>query len=122
MPFQPVSASVNVQQVENEQLQFWKEHDIFHKQMDMHKNGPRYVFYEGPPTANGKPGTHHVLARAFKDMFPRYKAMQGHFVLRKGGWDTHGLPVEIQVEKALGFEHKWQIEQYGVAEFNKKCK
>jgi isoleucyl-tRNA synthetase len=122
MPFEPVSANANVQKVESEQLNFWKENNIFHKQMQSREGGPRYVFYEGPPTANGRPGTHHVLARAFKDMFPRYKAMQGFHVLRKGGWDTHGLPVEIEVEKQLGFTHKHQIDEYGIAKFNEKCK
>ena len=81
-----------------------------------------YVFFEGPPTANGRPGIHHVLARAFKDMFPRYKTMQGYHVLRKGGWDTHGLPVELEVEKQLGLTGKDQIEEYGVARFNQMCK
>src|SRR5918996_702050 len=79
-------------------------------------------FYEGPPTANGKPGVHHVLARAFKDMFPRYKIMRGYHVSRRGGWDTHGLPVEIEVEKQLGFKNKQQIEEFGIAKFNELCK
>lgn len=120
--FKAVSPKANVQSVENDQLQFWRQHNIFHRTMQERAGGPRYVFYEGPPTANGKPGSHHVLARAFKDMFPRYKTMQGYYVLRKGGWDTHGLPVEIEVEHKLGFEHKWQIEEYGIAEFNAQCK
>ncbi len=120
--FQPVSSNVNVQQVEAEQLAFWREQAIFHRTMKEREGGPWYVFYEGPPTANGTPGTHHVLARAFKDMFPRYKVMRGYHVRRKAGWDTHGLPVEIEVEKELGLEHKWQIEQYGIARFNQKCK
>jgi isoleucyl-tRNA synthetase len=84
--------------------------------------GPEYVFYEGPPTANGKPGVHHVLARVFKDMFPRYKCMQGYHISRRGGWDTHGLPVEIEVEKRLGFTNKQDIEDYGIAKFNEHCK
>jgi isoleucyl-tRNA synthetase len=84
--------------------------------------GPEYVFFEGPPTANGKPGVHHVLARVFKDMFPRYKSMNGYHVLRRGGWDTHGLPVEIEVEKRLGFTNKQEIEEYGIAEFNELCR
>jgi isoleucyl-tRNA synthetase len=119
--FQPVSPRVNVDELEREQLAFWKERDIFQRSMDERKGGPRYVFYEGPPTANGRPGSHHVLARAFKDMFPRYKTMRGFYSLRKGGWDTHGLPVEIEVEKELGLTHKHEIEEYGIAEFNKKC-
>ncbi len=120
--FKSVSANVDVQKVEQEQLDFWHRQDIFHKTMYQREDGPRYVFYEGPPTANGHPGTHHVLARAFKDMFPRYKAMTGHYVLRKGGWDTHGLPVEIEVEKQLGINHKHEIEEYGIAAFNQACK
>ncbi|GAB4476658.1 MAG: isoleucine--tRNA ligase [Anaerolineae bacterium] len=119
--FKPVSPRVNVQDVELAQLEFWREHNIMKRTMTERVHGPRYVFYEGPPTANGRPGTHHVLARAFKDLFPRYKTMRGYYVLRKAGWDTHGLPVEIGVEKELGIEHKWQIEEYGIAEFNKRC-
>src|SRR5574341_1372542 len=115
--FKAVSPKVSVTEIEQAQLAFWKENDIFHQTMRQHEARPRYVFYEGPPTANGRPGTHHILARAFKDMFPRYKTMRGYYVLRKGGWDTHGLPVEIEVEKELGFQHKRQIEAYGIAEF-----
>ena len=120
--FQAVSPRVNVNDIEHQQLDFWKKEDIFRKSMEERKDGPRYVFYEGPPTANGKPGSHHVLARAFKDMFPRYKTMRGYYALRKGGWDTHGLPVEIEVEKELGIKHKHEIEEYGIAAFNQKCK
>ncbi|HEC24000.1 MAG TPA: isoleucine--tRNA ligase, partial [Chloroflexi bacterium] len=120
--FKPVSPKVSVQDVEEAQLKFWRERNIFHRSMSEREDGPRYVFYEGPPTANGRPGTHHVLARAFKDMFPRYKTMRGYYALRKGGWDTHGLPVEIEVEKELGLSHKHEIEEYGIAEFNRKCK
>jgi isoleucyl-tRNA synthetase len=120
--FQPVSSKLDIQKLETDVLNFWKKNDIFQKSMDNRKNGQRYVFYEGPPTANGKPGSHHVLARVFKDMFPRYHAMRGNYVLRRGGWDTHGLPVEIEVEKQLGFSGKEQIEKYGIAEFNAKCR
>ncbi len=120
--FDPVSPKVDVQEVEKAQLAFWRERDVFQRTMREREEGQRYVFYEGPPTANGRPGTHHVLARAFKDMFPRYKTMRGCYVLRKGGWDTHGLPVEIEVEKQLGLTHKGQIEEYGIAPFNEKCK
>jgi isoleucyl-tRNA synthetase len=120
--FKTVSPKADVQSVENDQLQFWRQHDIFRRTMQERAGRPRYVFYEGPPTANGRPGSHHVLARAFKDMFPRYKTMRGYYVLRKGGWDTHGLPVEIEVEHKLGFEHKRQIEEYGIAKFNAQCK
>ena len=103
-------------------LEQWKERDIFHQSMKTREGGKEYVFYEGPPTANGKPGVHHVLARAFKDIFPRYKTMQGFHVSRRGGWDTHGLPVEIEVEKKLGFSNKRQIEEYGIAKFNELCR
>ena len=122
MTFKPVSPNVNVVDVEEQQLQYWRDKDVFQRTMHEREDGPRYVFYEGPPTANGRPGTHHVLARAFKDMFPRYKTMQGYYVLRKGGWDTHGLPVEIEVEKAKGFTSKRDIEDFGIAEFNRLCK
>jgi isoleucyl-tRNA synthetase len=120
--FQPVSSKLDTQKLENDVLYFWKRRSIFQKSMDTRKGGQRYVFYEGPPTANGRPGSHHVLARAFKDMFPRFQAMRGKYVLRRGGWDTHGLPVEIEVEKQLGFSGKEQIEKYGVAEFNARCR
>ncbi len=120
--FRPVSPRLNVTLMEEAQLRFWKSHDIFHKSMEEREGGPRYVFYEGPPTANGRPGIHHVLARAFKDVFPRYKTMRGYFVDRRGGWDTHGLPVEIEVEKKLGFNNKSQIDEYGIAEFNELCR
>lgn len=119
--FEPVSPKVNVTEVELAQLEFWRDNDVLRRTMAERAGGPHFVFYEGPPTANGRPGTHHVLSRAFKDLFPRYRTMQGFYVLRKAGWDTHGLPVEIEVEKELGLEHKWQIEEYGIAAFNKKC-
>jgi isoleucyl-tRNA synthetase len=103
-------------------LERWRERDVFHESMRRREGSPRFVFYEGPPTANGPPGSHHVLARVFKDVFPRYKTMRGHLVTRKGGWDCHGLPVELEVEKELGFTSKADIERYGVAEFNAKCR
>jgi len=103
-------------------LKFWKQNDIFKKTIEQREGGPEYVFYEGPPTANGKPGVHHVLARAFKDIFPRYKIMRGYHVSRRGGWDTHGLPVEIEVEKRHGFTNKQDIEAYGIAKFNEECR
>ncbi|MFM7088404.1 MAG: class I tRNA ligase family protein, partial [Candidatus Paceibacterota bacterium] len=110
-------------QNEEKVLEFWKEKSIFQKSMDERANsGKEFVFYEGPPTANGNPGIHHLEARAFKDVIPRYKTMQGFHVRRKGGWDTHGLPVELQVEKKLGLNSKKMIEEYGVAKFNKECK
>jgi isoleucyl-tRNA synthetase len=120
--FEAVTPKVDIDALENEQLDFWRARDIFHRSMEERKGGRTYVFFEGPPTANGKPGTHHVLARAFKDMFPRYHTMNGAYVLRKGGWDTHGLPVEIEVEKELGLKHKHEIEEYGIAEYNAKCR
>ena len=103
-------------------LQFWKENKIFEKSLEKESPRGEYTFYEGPPTANGKPGIHHLEARAFKDAIPRYKTMQGFHVRRKGGWDTHGLPVELQVEKELGLTSKKDIEEYGIAKFNKECK
>ncbi len=103
-------------------LEFWKENKIFEKSLDQTKKGKEFIFYEGPPTANGKPGIHHLEARAFKDAIPRYKTMQGFHVRRKGGWDTHGLPVELQVEKKLGLNSKKAIEEYGIEKFNKECK
>jgi isoleucyl-tRNA synthetase len=103
-------------------LEFWRKNEIFEKSLARTKDGKRYVFFEGPPTANGRPGIHHFLGRAFKDLFNRYKTMQGFFVLRKAGWDTHGLPVEIEIEKELGFKNKKDIENYGIGLFNKKAK
>src|SRR5512142_2083219 len=99
--FRDVPAQVNLPDMEMGVLRFWRETDVFHKTLEQTAAGPRWVFYEGPPTANGRPGIHHVLARAFKDIFPRYKTMRGFHVSRRGGWDTHGLPVEIEVEKRL---------------------
>lgn len=103
-------------------LAFWKENNIFEKSLSRETNKGEYIFYEGPPTANAKPALHHLEARAFKDVLPRYKTMQGYHVPRRAGWDTHGLPVELQIEKALGLTSKKQIEEYGVAKFNKECK
>ncbi|MBK8823787.1 MAG: class I tRNA ligase family protein [Anaerolineales bacterium] len=120
--FKSVSSKLDAPSMEENVLKLWKKQDIFKKTMAQRKDGPEYVFYEGPPTANGRPGVHHVLARAFKDMFPRYKTMRGYHVSRRGGWDTHGLPVEIEVEKQLGFTNKQQIEDYGVAKFNELCR
>ncbi|MBN2047868.1 MAG: isoleucine--tRNA ligase, partial [Anaerolineaceae bacterium] len=120
--FKPVSSKLNVINMEENVLQFWGAHDVFHQSGEQRKGNPEYVFYEGPPTANGKPGVHHVLARAFKDIFPRYKTMQGYHVSRRGGWDTQGLPVEIEVEKKLGLSGKQQIEAYGIAKFNELCR
>lgn len=123
--FRAVNSKVNsevINRLEQRQLDFWRFNRVFERTTEGREDAPRYVFYEGPPTANGEPATHHVLARAFKDMFPRYKVMNGYYCLRRGGWDTHGLPVEIAVQKELGFDNKSQIEEYGVAEFNEKCR
>ncbi|MCC9076968.1 isoleucine--tRNA ligase [Litorilinea aerophila] len=120
--FKSVNSVVNYPELEEEILQLWRERDVFQRSMREREGGPEYVFFEGPPTANGRPGIHHVLARAFKDIFPRYKTMQGYHVLRRGGWDTHGLPVEIEVEKQLGLSGKQQIEEFGVEEFNRRCR
>jgi isoleucyl-tRNA synthetase len=120
--FDEVKPSVNYPEMEEKILQLWRERDVFQRSMAEREGGPEYVFHEGPPTANGRPGIHHVLARAFKDIFPRYKTMQGYYVQRRGGWDTHGLPVEIEVEKRLGLNGKKDIEKFGVAEFNQLCR
>ncbi len=120
--FKDVKASVNYPEMEEQVLQLWRDRDVFASSMSEREGGPEYVFYEGPPTANGRPGIHHVLSRSFKDIFPRYKTMQGYYVQRRGGWDTHGLPVEIEVEKKLGLNGKPQIEEFGIDEFNKLCR
>ncbi len=120
--FKAVNPKLDVPAMEDNVLKMWKRQEIFKKTIEQRQGKPEYVFYEGPPTANGRPGVHHVLARAFKDMFPRYKIMRGYHVSRRGGWDTHGLPVEIEVEKQLGFTNKQQIEEYGIDKFNELCK
>lgn len=107
---------------EKEVEKFWKDNDIFQKSIDNRKEGPTYTFYDGPPTANGKPHIGHVLTRVIKDMIPRYRTMKGYMVPRKAGWDTHGLPVELEVEKMLGLDGKEQIEEYGIEPFIKHCK
>src|SRR3989344_5622030 len=110
--------------IEREILELWRGKNIFFKFLALRlaQGKKRFVFFEGPPTANGRPGIHHFLGRAFKDLFCRYKVMRGFFVLRKAGWDTHGLPVEIEIEKELGFKNKKDIENYGIEKFNKKAK
>src|SRR3989338_3450097 len=107
---------------EEDILRFWNERGIFKKSLDREAPRGEFVFYEGPPTANGLPGIHHLESRAFKDAIPRYRTMRGYHVRRKAGWDTHGIPVELEVEKKLGFKSKKDIEAYGVAKFNAKCK
>ena len=122
MPHRPLPKDANFPQLEEQILERWRERDVYRESMRRREGAPPYVFYEGPPTANGRPGSHHVLARVFKDVFPRYKTMRGFYSERKGGWDCHGLPVEIAVQNELGIESKDQIEEYGIAEFNAKCR
>jgi isoleucyl-tRNA synthetase len=122
MAHRPVDPNQSFPDLEHEVLRRWKERDVFNESLRRRKGAEPWVFYEGPPTANGRPGSHHVLARVFKDIYPRFKTMRGHYVERKGGWDTHGLPVEIAVQKKLGIENKKEIEEYGIAEFNQKCR
>ena len=107
---------------EKEVVQFWKEHEIFRKSEKLREGCPVFTFYDGPPTANGRPHIGHVETRAIKDMIPRYRTMKGYYVPRKAGWDTHGLPVELEVERELGLNGKDQIEAYGIEPFIKKCK
>jgi isoleucyl-tRNA synthetase len=120
--YQPVDSRQSFPELEEQILERWRERDVFAESQRRREGAEPFVFYEGPPTANGRPGSHHVLARVFKDVFPRYKTMQGRFVPRKAGWDCHGLPVELEIEKELGFTSKDDIERYGVAEFNAKCR
>ena len=120
--FKPVSSKANFPEMEKAILQLWKEKDVFHRTEREREGGPLFMLYEGPPTANGSPGIHHVLARVFKDIIPRYKTMKGYRCVRKGGWDTHGLPVELEVERELGLKSKREIEEYGVERFNQYCR
>jgi isoleucyl-tRNA synthetase len=122
MPYRPVPAQVDLPALEHGILAFWRDEDVFQRSLDQSQGQPEWVFYEGPPTANGMPGAHHIEARVFKDVFPRYRTMKGYHVARKAGWDCHGLPVELAVEKELGFSGKQDIEAYGIAAFNEKCR
>ncbi len=117
-----VPAKVDLAAIDQQVLTLWAENDVFHRSLAQRAGAPEWTFYEGPPTANGTPGTHHVEARVFKDVFPRFKTMRGYRVDRKAGWDCHGLPVELAVERELGFTGKGDIEAYGVAEFNARCR
>jgi isoleucyl-tRNA synthetase len=117
-----MSPQVDLPALEHEVLARWQQRDVFTRSLGRTADGPLWTFYEGPPTANGRPGTHHVEARVFKDLFPRYKTMRGHHVPRRAGWDCHGLPVELEIEKRLGFSGKKDIEAYGIAEFNAQCR
>ena len=120
--YQKVSPDMNFVDREKNVGKFWRNQQIFEKSMKAREGKPVYTFYDGPPTANGKPHIGHVLTRVIKDMIPRYKTMKGYMVPRKAGWDTHGLPVELEVEKMLGLDGKEQIEEYGMEPFIKKCK
>ena len=122
MSFRAIPAAVDLPAVEHSILKFWRENSIFEKTVAAREGAPAWTFYEGPPTANGMPGTHHIEARVFKDLFPRFHTMKGKQVTRKAGWDCHGLPVEIAVEKELGFSGKGDIEKFGIAPFNDKCR
>ena len=120
--FKSLPPQIDLPATEHQILAFWEANQIFSKSVSARDGAPRWTFYEGPPTANGSPGTHHIEARVFKDLFPRYQTMKGKQVIRKAGWDCHGLPVEIAVEKELGFAGKGDIEKYGIAAFNEKCR
>ena len=120
--FRPVSSKVSFPQLEEGILRLWKERNIFHKSIDQRPEDRLFIFYEGPPYANASPGIHHVLARVFKDVMVRYKTMRGYRVPRKAGWDTHGLPAELEVERELGFKSKADIESFGIEEFNRRCR
>ncbi|ABD10801.1 Isoleucyl-tRNA synthetase [Frankia casuarinae] len=120
--FAPLPAQVDLPALERETLARWRDTKVFHRSLEATADRPLWVFYEGPPTANGRPGAHHVEARVFKDLFPRYRTMKGYHVPRRAGWDCHGLPVELAVEKELGFTSKNDIEAFGIAEFNARCR
>ncbi len=120
--FEKVGSKVDLVKLEEKILDFWEKNDIFKKSLKKSEGKKRFVFYEGPPTANGLPGVHHALSRVYKDIFPRYKTMKGYYVLRNAGWDTHGLPVEIEVEKQLGINSKKEIEEIGIEKFNRLCR
>jgi isoleucyl-tRNA synthetase len=122
MKFDPLKESFSIPTAEEQILSFWQQNDVFHKANEQAKDRPPFAFYEGPPTANGVPGVHHVLARTLKDIVCRYRAMRGYRVDRKAGWDTHGLPVEIEVEKQLGLEGREKVEEYGIARYNAACR
>jgi len=120
--FKELPPDLTYSALEAEILNFWKEHRIFEKSISTRQHQPRFTFYEGPPTVNGKPGVHHVLSRTTKDLICRYKTLKGFCVPRKAGWDTHGLPVEIAVEKKLGLKNKSAVEAYGIEEFNREAR
>ena len=121
-PYRPLTPHVDLPALDHQVIDFWRAQRVFQRTVERTSGGPQWTFYEGPPTANGMPGTHHIEARVFKDVFPRYRTMKGYHVPRTAGWDCHGLPVELAVEKELGFTGKPDIEAYGIAEFNAKCR
>ena len=120
--YNKIETSGNFVNMEEKIAKLWKDKDVIQKSFDRNEDGEYFTFYDGPPTANGKPHVGHVLTRVMKDLIPRYKVMKGYKVLRKAGWDTHGLPVELEIEKKLGISGKPQIEEYGVEKFVKECK
>ena len=120
--YDKVSTDLNFLEREKQVLDFWEKNKVFEASREERKNGDTFTFYDGPPTANGKPHIGHVLTRVIKDIIPRYRTMKGYNVLRKAGWDTHGLPVELEVEKKLGLDGKEQIEEYGLEPFIQQCK
>src|SRR5262249_37056384 len=120
--FPALPAAIDLPALEHEMLRRWQDGKVFERSLERTADGPMWTFYEGPPTANGTPGVHHIEARVFKDVFPRFKTMQGFHVPRQGGWDCHGLPVEVAVEKELGLSGKKDIEGYGIAAFNERCR
>jgi isoleucyl-tRNA synthetase len=122
IPPRKVDPKQDLPALEREVLERWREREVFAESLRIRAGAPRWVFYEGPPTANGPPGSHHVLSRVFKDIYPRFQTMRGHLVERKGGWDCHGLPVEIAVEQELGIKSKAEVEEYGIGEFNARCR
>src|SRR3990167_8751004 len=122
MAFKQLSDRINYHELETEVRERWESARVFEQSVKVRQGSPAFTFYEGPPTANGRPGIHHMMARALKDLVCRYKTMTGYQVHRKAGWDTHGLPIEIALEKQLGFNQKSDIEKYGVAAFNQKAK
>jgi isoleucyl-tRNA synthetase len=122
IPRREVDPDQHLPAMELRVLERWREREVFAESLRLREGAERWVFYEGPPTANGPPGSHHVLSRVFKDIYPRFKTMRGHYVERKGGWDCHGLPVELAVEEELGIRSKAEIEQYGIEEFNERCR
>src|SRR3989442_13303246 len=122
MSHRPVDPRPDFPLLEEEVLARWRERDVFHESIRRRDGAPAYVFYEGPPTANGRPGSHHVLSRVFKDIFPRFHTMRGRYVERRGGWDCHGLPVELEVERQLGISGKGETEEDGIPAFNDRVR